>query len=87
MPVIRVMIKFMDWLLGERTDDMRRVCFACSSIYRGGSKCEECGDGEGMPLTLLSPPWVECPNCESMWCMLHSAHAFECECPAVEEWK
>ena len=84
--MINIMINLGKRILGKRTT-MRRVCFTCSTIYSGGSKCEECGDGEGMPLTLLSPPWVECPDCENMWCMFHSKHAFECGCPAVEEWK
>ena len=84
--MIGILKKLGDWLSGEGSR-VRRVCFLCSSIYSGGSECPECGDGQGMPLTLLAPPWVECPNCKGMWCMLHSAHAFECECPAVEEWK
>ena len=84
--MIDILIKFMDWLWGEGPK-VQRVCFLCSSIYSGGSECAECGDGEGMPLSLLSPPWVDCPNCDSMWCTLHSAHAFECSCPGVEEWK
>ncbi len=83
---MKVMTRLMDWLLGERAG-MRRVCFTCSTIYSGGSKCEECGNGEGMPLALLSPPWVGCHNCENMWCTLHAKHAFECSCPAIEEWK
>ena len=84
--MIDTMEKFRNWLLGVRTGVMARVCFTCSHMYRGGAWCEDCG-GEAMPLELLSPPWVDCPNCDSMWCTLHSAHAFECECPAVEEWK
>ena len=24
--------------------------------------------------------WIECPACEGVWCVIHEAHAFECDC-------
>lgn len=29
--------------------------------------------------------WVDCPCCESPWCVMHERHAFECTCPAMGE--
>lgn len=32
-------------------------------------------------------PWVECPEgCGEYWCNIHDMHAFECDCPPLEEW-
>jgi len=28
-------------------------------------------------------PWVQCNNCDEMWCTKHQKHAFECECPEM----
>lgn len=30
--------------------------------------------------------WVPCECCPEFWCVIHDQHAFECECPAIEEW-
>lgn len=34
----------------------------------------------------MSAAWVRCPHCENYWCRIHDRHAFECDCPPVEEW-
>lgn len=45
-----------------------------------------------MPNTLraakpkLPPAWILCPCCEDFLCTFHQMHAFECECPPIEEW-
>jgi len=31
-------------------------------------------------------PWIPC-RCGEVWCVKHGAHAFECACPPVSEWK
>lgn len=32
--------------------------------------------------------WVPCPGgCGEFWCRIHRQHAFECPCPAIEEWE
>lgn len=34
------------------------------------------------------PAWIPCPGgCGEFWCTIHRTHVFECECPAIEEWK
>lgn len=33
-----------------------------------------------------SPAWVPCKCCDEFWCNLHRRHAFECDCPPIEEW-
>ena len=33
------------------------------------------------------PAWVECQCCDEFWCLIHGTHAFECECPAIDEWE
>ncbi len=33
------------------------------------------------------PCWIPCPDCGEFWCNLHDMHAFECECPPVDEWR
>lgn len=31
--------------------------------------------------------WIVCDCCEDYLCTIHeSEHAFECDCPAIEEW-
>lgn len=37
--------------------------------------------GEG-----VIPAWIPCPDCEDYWCTIHNCHAFECECPPIDEW-
>ena len=34
----------------------------------------------------MTAAWVPCPCCQEYWCMRHGCHAFECECPAIQEW-
>lgn len=41
---------------------------------------------ESMPWCRSKPAWVPCGCCESHWCNRHERHAYECECPPVEEW-
>jgi hypothetical protein len=31
-------------------------------------------------------PWTPCEDCDEYWCNIHLEHAFECECPPLEEW-
>jgi len=35
---------------------------------------------------LRYPAWIPCDNCEEYWCTIHEKHAFECDCPPIEEW-
>jgi hypothetical protein len=50
-----------------------------------------CTVPEAEPGTGL-PAWIECAMCGDFLCTYHSAeeghavHAFDCHCPAVEEW-
>lgn len=30
--------------------------------------------------------WQLCEDCGEFWCNIHGEHAFECPCPAIEEW-
>lgn len=51
-----------------------------------------CGDAPPPPLDWARPamregPWVPCnEGCGEWWCEAHKRHAFECDCPPVEEW-
>ena len=29
--------------------------------------------------------WIECDGCQDAWCMAHQEHAFECQCPSLDE--
>jgi len=34
------------------------------------------------------PAWVLCDCCDDFICTIHPGeHAFECDCPAIEEWR
>lgn len=30
--------------------------------------------------------WVQCGDCEEMWCNWHHAHTADCTCPSIELW-
>ena len=30
-------------------------------------------------------PWINCPFCEDMLCVIHEQHAFECDCLPIDE--
>lgn len=32
------------------------------------------------------PAWIECPCCEDYLCTIHLMHAYDCDCPPIEEW-
>lgn len=32
------------------------------------------------------PAWESCRHCGEFWCNVHQVHAFDCECPPVEDW-
>lgn len=32
------------------------------------------------------PAWEQCGCCDEFWCNIHDMHAFECDCPPIEEW-
>ena len=31
-------------------------------------------------------PWTLCDCCEDYWCNIHGAHAYDCDCPPIDEW-
>lgn len=33
-----------------------------------------------------SPAWVRCETCDDFWCAYHGLHAYDCRCPAIDEW-
>lgn len=33
------------------------------------------------------PAWIECPDCDDYWCNLHQLHAYDCNCPPLDEWE
>lgn len=33
-----------------------------------------------------TPAWIPCPDCDEYYCTIHKMHAWECECPPVEDW-
>ena len=35
---------------------------------------------------VLVPLWQQCPCCEDFWCNLHHMHAYDCDCPGIEEY-
>jgi hypothetical protein len=35
----------------------------------------------------LMPAWIPCPCCGEFWCSRHGLHAFECDCPPIEDWE
>jgi hypothetical protein len=40
------------------------------------------------PQQRPSPPaWIRCNCCDEFWCSIHSQHAWECECPEIDEWE
>ena len=39
-----------------------------------------------MPMADEKPTWERCEDCDEHWCNLHHKHAFECDCPSIEEW-
>jgi hypothetical protein len=33
------------------------------------------------------PAWIPCPeHCGEYWCRIHNRHAFDCDCPCIEDW-
>ncbi len=34
---------------------------------------------------VMVPVWQRCPCCEDYWCNIHHMHAYDCDCPSVEE--
>lgn len=40
-----------------------------------------------MPTDDGSPAWVKCRLCDCYWCTIHKTHAYNCDCPPIEEWE
>lgn len=45
----------------------------------------------GLPLAVeeivpSGAAWVPCGGCDDFYCRIHQAHAYDCACPAIEEW-
>lgn len=36
--------------------------------------------------SLIRPAWIECECCGGMMCQRHGVHAYDCECPDIDEW-
>ena len=36
--------------------------------------------------TADGPAWIPCPCCDDYWCVIHDAHAYDCDCPEIDEW-
>jgi len=32
-------------------------------------------------------PWTRCECCEDFWCNIHDQHAYDCDCPPIDEWE
>jgi hypothetical protein len=32
------------------------------------------------------PSWIECPDCDELFCVQHQEHAHDCDCPSIDEW-
>ena len=44
------------------------------------------------PIVMKQPvpsvaAWTECACCEDYWCNVHNEHAYDCDCPPLEEWE
>lgn len=37
-------------------------------------------------LAVKTAAWVPCNSCDDYICRIHAKHAFECPCPAIDEW-
>jgi hypothetical protein len=33
------------------------------------------------------PAWVPCDCCGEYLCTIHETHAYECECPPIDDWE
>lgn len=48
--------------------------------------------GQGLLLPVLDhhprhiAAWIPCGGCDDFFCTLHGTHAYDCECPPIEEW-
>jgi DNA (cytosine-5)-methyltransferase 1 len=43
-------------------------------------------DERGRACDSSSPAWQPCECCDEFFCNIHGMHAFECDCPPVDEW-
>lgn len=41
---------------------------------------------DAMLFPLRGPLWESCNCCDEFYCHVHQRHAWECECPEIEEW-
>jgi hypothetical protein len=46
----------------------------------------ECISGKRKVSARALAAWTPCPDCDEFWCNIHHQHAFECACPAIEDW-
>lgn len=37
-------------------------------------------------VSVVAPAWIPCSGCDGFYCRIHQEHAYDCACPAVEEW-
>jgi hypothetical protein len=37
-------------------------------------------------VSLIRPAWIECDCCGDMMCQRHGVHAYDCECPDIDDW-
>ena len=42
--------------------------------------------GPGRAELLDRAIWYECECCEDFLCSIHSAHAYDCVCPTIDQW-
>jgi len=52
----------------------------------GSSEGESKDLAQGPEPGWKGPVWVPCHWCSEFWCVVHKMHAFECECPPIEDW-
>jgi len=44
------------------------------------------GDKKTSPDFENPPAWEKCPDCDSYWCNIHNMHAYDCDCPPIDDW-
>jgi hypothetical protein len=35
---------------------------------------------------LVDGAWIKCEGCGDWWCTVHKQHAYDCDCPPIDEW-
>lgn len=73
------MAEQLEFDFGDIDDDDEEFEEVDTSLFRTNNE-------DVPPGYTLVPAWEKCDACDDYFCNIHAVHAYDCQCPPIEDW-